>query len=69
MLKIITRALFFTFVFNAGVVLGGIYTPDIVKLAQSYVQDEPVEQGKKQDSNKPAPAKRKPSRTLVRSTV
>ena len=65
MLGILTRALFYTAVFNAGIIIGGIYTPDVVSFARSMIDNTVVEQPlpSRQERNK------KPRKVLVRTTV
>lgn len=64
MLGILTRALFYTVVFNAGIIIGGVYTPDVVaftrSLGETAVDDSPPAKG-----NRP----KTKQRLLVRTTV
>ena len=65
MLGILTRALFYTAVFNAGIIIGGIYTPNVVSFARSMIDNTVLEQPlpSRQERNK------KPRKILVRATV
>jgi hypothetical protein len=65
MLGIITRALFYTAVFNAGIIIGGIYTPDVMEFTRSLGEDTTVDDSQPVKDNKPR-SKRK---LLVRTTV
>jgi len=65
MLRIITRALFYTAVFNAGIIIGGIYTPDVMEFTRSLGEDTTVDDSQPVKNNKPTTKQK----LLVRTTV
>ena len=65
MLGIITRALFYTAVFNAGIIIGGIYTPDVIEFTRSLGEDTTVDDSQPLKDIKP----KTKQKLMVRATV
>lgn len=61
MFKRMARYTFFVLVYLSGILIGGVYTPEVIAYVNHPVEQKNVEQ---QDNQKPTHLKKKPQRTL-----